>query len=1200
MNTLKAVTLAAQAYIFAVGFFYTSSYIRWIYPVFALFIFTMWYQALPVTKKPHPRSLNIKPGKPHRITTEKLKSPMFRQSKRISQELDNIINLIIRDFVSSWYERVDIHSQSEFPDCVRITLRDIIVEFQQKIINQDISSLTVFKLIPIVTRYINTFCTARTVVINAYRSDITNIQDFELRTAVEFNKIYRLHKCLSLKSGKLENDISTYMDKRAMDLIHVLLDENELTSSFVQILLREILSKNILTPMISKICDPDRWNLLIISISKKIINERNQVQEVKTILTRELQEDQLNLQIMNNSMDHMVFDFHISEDMTTKEFEKYLRELSLVTSISDLRTGKFILNTELMKTKEESTLTKKHATALKSKIKLSLGLIDSKLSSFSATMNDAVKHDKETQLKEYTANDILNNTDVLHSFEEIIQNITFEDIVNDEYCFDCFTNFLRLDMNRRGYTFIEYWKSVEEFKNPLEDADQGQILLEVSQIDYGNIESIFDKYLRDTNLQYMESLDRGLVSNIILFTECNDIPINPDIFLLAKKSMLLLQTAAEEVLENQYLVQFKKSALFLKMISSPNFLRTELSSKYFSGLKVGNNNTHQSTQSRKISLNGVELLANPGLNDAIEDMLSHKPDNSRSTNSTKEEDVYDKTNVAPREDNNTSVFFSGRKTSEDNLFSGNPSPEKKQTHKAVPTPPNNEKIGSNPVINTTASTNKTSPPEYSNIRTQIASLTLEISQLQKELNLLNHLILKAKLTNNQGQLNILNQSHSALLKDMKKKENLKQQYMIEENEVSLYRKTMVTIRSYILDYEMSNFKEVAYYIINISHSNGDITSSWDIPRRYTEFAKLNSYLIKKYKPYMRSIVRREIFPAKISMSLKYHTSQCLLYERRQEKFQTYLQELLEIPSICEDDTFRRFLSNTGSFSKDNGKTHSKIIPRKIINSNKLRVTKSKDSVGQKSHSQSDLSNENDVSDHISNFSSISSTSTSPEQTPGQPATKEQIKTSGVNLKEEPVDSKWTKSTVNQTTKQERTPGFNETQSKQSFIRPICDLFTSIFSSYPAGYSLSVPENDYWLRGGAIILLLQQLLGSTIEKYIRDTFSKLHSEQKLYDIILRSRINLWGPGGYFETRQKDKLNPPPDRTESEKKRTYHDSQLLLRALMVETSAKVVGLHHSKEAAAKIHDILQNPFISASIFLDIIDLLLDDIILDKETA
>ncbi|GMM58548.1 Mdm1 protein [Maudiozyma humilis] len=1195
MNVPTLTTYATRICIFGVVLMYTSSYLRWIYAIIGIFIVAIWFQALPITQKPKPKHLKGKPGKPRKVPQEKLKSTIFPQSKRVSHEIDMIIDLIVRDFVSSWYQRVDVKSQSEFPDCVRLMLRDVVVKLQQKICCHDISSLVVLKLIPIVTKYINTFCAARSTMMNEYRSNISNLRHFELRTALEFNKIYRLHKGLSLKSGKLETDISMYMDKRASDLIQMLLNDNERTSRFVQILLREILSKNILTPMVTKFCDPDRWNLLIVSLSKKIIDERNQVQEVKTILARELQDDQLNSQLINDSTDHKVFDFYIKEDMSTKEFEKYLRGLSLVTSISDLRTGKFILTTELMKLNEESNLSKKQSTALKSKIKLSLGMIDSKLKSLSESVNDVAKDDKKTELKQYTDNDILNKADVLHGFEDIIQSITFEDIINDEYCFECFTNFLHLDMNRRGFVFIQYWKSVEEFKNPLEDADQGQMLLEVSQLDYGNIEFIFKRFMQGNDLQYMESLDKGLVANIVLFNKCEDKPMNVEIFLLAKKSMLLLQTAAEEILEHQYLVQFKKSAFFLKMVSSPNFMKTELSSKYFTGLQIGNNRSRPTIPTRKVSLNGVEVLANPGLNDAIEDILNNTAKSPSSKKYLKEGSLENAEDENTKSNPNSSSFMANWNSSEDDIFSGNPSPVKKDVLKAINI---NNGTTSNEVklLETSKSDIHNNPPEYSNIKELISALTVQIFQLQKELDLLNHLILKAKLTNNQSQLNILNQSHSALLKDIRKKQTLRQQYMVEENEISLYGKTTVSIRSYILDYEMSNLKEVAYYIINISHTNGDITTSWDMPRRFTEFANLNSYLIKNYKPVMRSIIKQEIFPAKISMSLKYHTSQCLLYERRQEKFQTYLQELLKIPQICEDDTFRRFLSNANAFSKSQKDSRARSAPRRIINSNRLTVTKS---AGTAEHaSQSDMSNENNASDRISNFSSISTTSISPALTPEQQSDQYQKQTPIVKKENTTPENNLHKFTPSPHKEQQDMTNFNEASNKRSFIRPICDLFISIFSSYPTGYGDSAPENDYWLRGGAIILLLQQLLGSTIEKYIRDTFSKLYSEPKLYDMFLRARTSLWGPGGYFETRQRDKLNPPPERTESEKKRTYHDSQLLFRALMVETSAKVVGLHHSKEASAKIHDILQNPYISASIFLDILDLLLDDILLDKE--
>lgn len=67
------------------------------------------------------------------------------------------------------------------------------------------------------------------------------------------------------------------------------------------------------------------------------------------------------------------------------------------------------------------------------------------------------------------------------------------------------------------------------------------------------------------------------------------------------------------------------------------------------------------------------------------------------------------------------------------------------------------------------------------------------------------------------------------------KELLKQQYMVQENGNSLFRKTKIYIRSYFSENSSNGLKEITYYIINIHHFNNGQVSSWDMARRYNEF-----------------------------------------------------------------------------------------------------------------------------------------------------------------------------------------------------------------------------------------------------------------------------------------------------------------------------------------------------------------------------
>ena len=1143
--------------------------------VFFGFIYLMLIENKAVVKRCKPKKLYLKPGRPQKIDHNSTKAAIFPKYKRISEQMEQIIELVVRDFILSWFQRIDQKSESEFPDEIRLILRRIITKLESNLKKTDLTTLIVFRLIPLVSKHFDTYCKARSnIASTTTRGRHSTGDNFHLLTAIEFNNIYRLHKAITLKPNHLDSDIEAYIDKKSEMITTSMLESRDLNSSFVLILCREILSKNIFSPALIKFHDPDRWNCILLSISKRIINERNQVQEVKTILMRELQDKNANIQEQNIIQQPTNFEFVFSSDITTKEFETYLRRLSGLNSISDLRTGKFLLKTALMKANEEVYMNLKKKSDYKNRLNISLGLIDNKLKPIEPSSHNKINDKKTCNSNESNANDVLNRENVVHDFEDIIEQVTFDSIISDGVCFSYFEEFLQLAENEGGLVLLKYWKDVEAFKNPLEDANKEDVLTDVSQIDVDNIKYITKTFLDTDKLKFIDSLDTGLVLNIKLFSS-NDLDmIGTTGLLLARKSMLYLQSAAEKQLESVYIPNFKKSAIFLRMISSTEFINTDTYAKYFVPKTEKRMKGSVPSFTRKISVNAVEMLASPGLNEALENIIETKSNKLPKLESGQTLNNEKRMVLQNIPSLNNSALNSSDDIQRDELFPSTNSPVKENGKSQKLQNENALEEGNHQRRYSAIST--LSYDGMSDLKSKIGDLTLETNKLQQEIGLLNHLILKAKLTNNKNQLKILTSSLKTLMKEKNNKELLKQQYMVEENATSLYQRTHITIRSYIIDYEMSNLKEVAYYIINVSHSTDENTTSWEIPRRYTEFAKLHSYLKKKYKSSLKNIIKKELFPAKLAMSFKYQISQTLLYEKRRKQFQIYLVELLKIQEICQDDVFRRFLINTKSFSTKSIEDFVNDDARTLINSNRLTVSNIRES-----NSNDDGHTDNSI-DRISNLST-SSGSVSPT-----PKISNSLKSNSFDIEETP----------NGRRPLDIVPIQEESSNKKSFLKPICDLFIAIFSSYPSDMNRANSGGDYWLRGGAIIMLLQQLFGSTIEKYIKEHIVKFSSEPKIFDLLFQTRVKLWGVGGYFETRQKDKLNPPPERTDLEKKRAYADSKLLFQALLVELSGKVVGLHHAREAANKIHDILQNPYLNASILLEIFDFLLDNFVLQED--
>ena len=89
------------------------------------------------------------------------------------------------------------------------------------------------------------------------------------------------------------------------------------------------------------------------------------------------------------------------------------------------------------------------------------------------------------------------------------------------------------------------------------------------------------------------------------------------------------------------------------------------------------------------------------------------------------------------------------------------------------------------------------------------------------------------------------------------------------------------------------------------------------------------------------------------------------------------------------------------------------------------------------------------------------------------------------------------------------------QEETSFTAPICDLFIEVFD---------LKENN-WLRRQAIVVILQQFLGSTIERRVRDSY-RLYASSDTIGRGFRYLEETFWPNGVR------RASPPP-RTEMEK-------------------------------------------------------------------
>jgi len=133
----------------------------------------------------------------------------------------------------------------------------------------------------------------------------------------------------------------------------------------------------------------------------------------------------------------------------------------------------------------------------------------------------------------------------------------------------------------------------------------------------------------------------------------------------------------------------------------------------------------------------------------------------------------------------------------------------------------------------------------------------------------------------------------------------------------------------------------------------------------------------------------------------------------------------------------------------------------------------------------------------------------------------------------------------------------EDKESEPFVKPICDLLLETFE---------LQKGNSWLRGRAVVVVVHQLLGGTIERKIRETAKGFMQDESLLRYIGMVRDLMWPDG------QMRKSSPP--RTSAEKARSQKEASLLLASLVPDMAGSVVGRANAQAASRKMCAVLNN--------------------------
>ena len=154
--------------------------------------------------------------------------------------------------------------------------------------------------------------------------------------------------------------------------------------------------------------------------------------------------------------------------------------------------------------------------------------------------------------------------------------------------------------------------------------------------------------------------------------------------------------------------------------------------------------------------------------------------------------------------------------------------------------------------------------------------------------------------------------------------------------------------------------------------------------------------------------------------------------------------------------------------------------------------------------------------------------------------------------------------------------------KEPFVKPICDLFLELFF---------LNRQSSWLRGRAAVVILHQLLGSTIQRRVQSLATSLLSPPSVLKVIEGLKSSL-------QNRKEAEGKPP--RSAAEKARTRREANLMLEMLLPDLAAGVVGRGNAELAARRVKGIGGNARLMEEVCWRVVDTVFENVFGRTSTA
>ena len=196
--------------------------------------------------------------------TPKTLAPLASGSPEVSDALNDIVTMIIRDFVTSWYK--DLSSSPSFPIAVSSVVHASLQQLISRASAIDVSALVVKRILPRVTTHIEQFRYSEVALRGAgLERSLTQSEELDILLASHYaNKGGKLHAAVeNLSTTFTRQTEEMHLRQLVEKALPLILPPKEGKSKAIRLIVREIITCTVLFPVVEMIADPDFWNRMI-------------------------------------------------------------------------------------------------------------------------------------------------------------------------------------------------------------------------------------------------------------------------------------------------------------------------------------------------------------------------------------------------------------------------------------------------------------------------------------------------------------------------------------------------------------------------------------------------------------------------------------------------------------------------------------------------------------------------------------------------------------------------------------------------------------------------------------------------------------------------------------------------------------------------------------------------------------------------